>query len=69
MASREAQPDSIIIRHLSGTKALTVDKYPLSRFKTLTFGRYSNQIVKYDREEEICVSREHARPEVEPPGS
>jgi serine protease Do len=52
---------SIIIRHLSGTKANQVEEVPLQGFREVLIGREANAQVRFDAEREDLVSRNHAR--------
>jgi serine protease Do len=52
---------SVVIRHLSGSKADQVEEFPLDQFKVLTLGRNTDQIIQYDPDKDDLVSRKHAR--------
>lgn len=52
---------SIVIRHLSGTKANQVEEIPLQGFREVLIGRESNAQIRFDADREDLVSRNHAR--------
>jgi S1-C subfamily serine protease len=52
---------SIIIRHVSGTKANQVEELPLQGFREVLIGREANANVRFDADREDLVSRNHAR--------
>ena len=52
---------SIIIRHVSGTKANQVEEIPLQGFREVLIGREANANVRFDADREDLVSRNHAR--------
>ncbi len=52
---------SIVIRHLSGTKANQVEEIPLQGFREVLIGREANAQIRYDADREDLVSRNHAR--------
>ena len=55
------QPNRIIVRHRSGSKANQVEEFPLAQYKTLSIGRTATSVVKYDPDRDDLVSREHAK--------
>ena len=52
---------SIVIRHLSGTKANQVEEVPLLGFREVLIGREANSQIRFDADREDLVSRNHAR--------
>ena len=52
---------SIVIRHLSGTKANQVEEIPLQGFREVLIGREANAQIRFDADREDLVSRNHAR--------
>lgn len=52
---------SIIIKHVTGSKANSIDKFEPDQVDVLTLGRGSDQMVQYNPEIDDLVSREHAK--------
>ncbi len=51
---------SIVIRHLSGTKGNQVEEVSLDGFRDILIGREAHARIQYDAEREDLVSRNHA---------
>jgi len=51
----------LVIRHLSGTKALSDEMFPVSGYKEITVGREPSCDVRYAWDEEDLVSRRHLK--------
>jgi len=60
-STQGVQPNRIIVRHRSGSKANQIEEFPLAQYKTLSIGRTATSVVKYDPDRDDLVSREHAK--------
>ena len=60
-ATQGAQPERVIVRHRSGSKANQIEEFPLAQYKTISIGRTASSAVKYDPDRDDLVSREHAK--------
>lgn len=49
-ATKDVQPNRVIIRHRSGSKANHIEEFPLTLYKALSIGRTATSAVKYDSE-------------------
>lgn len=56
-----ANERKLIIRHLSGSKAGKDEKFPLSSFQELTFGREPSNTIAYDPYKDDIVARQQAK--------
>ncbi len=50
-----------VIKHLSGSKANLHEIFDFGKYKELTFGRDENNLVRFDPEKDLMVSRQHAK--------
>ena len=51
----------VVIRHLSGTKALSAEEIPIGTFKEITVGRDLSCDIRYDNDRDDLVSRQHLK--------
>ena len=51
----------VVIRHLSGTKALSAEEIPIGSFKEITVGRDLSCDIRYDNDRDDLVSRQHLK--------
>ncbi len=51
----------IIIKHMSGSKADEVEKFPADLSTVLTIGRGTDQVIRYDPDKDDLVSHKHAK--------
>ncbi|MDX1546235.1 MAG: trypsin-like peptidase domain-containing protein [Rhodothermales bacterium] len=65
-ANTDAPPNLVLIRHLSGSKANQVERFPADQFTAILFGRTASSTVAYNPDQDDLVSREHARIERDP---
>jgi pSer/pThr/pTyr-binding forkhead associated (FHA) protein len=61
MKSIRNEMERIVIKHQTGSKAKQTEVFSLADFKEITFGRGSSVKVKYARDRDHLVSRQHAR--------
>jgi len=52
---------SIVIRHLSGTRSNQVQRFPFQGFREILIGREANSQIRYDAHGDDLVGRNHAR--------
>ncbi len=50
-----------VIKHLSGSKANLHEIFDFGKYRELTFGRVENNLVRFDPEKDLMVSRHHAK--------
>ena len=65
-ATKDVQPNRVIIRHRSGSMANHIEEFPLALYKAISIGRTATSAVKYDPERDDLVSRVHAKIEQDP---
>jgi S1-C subfamily serine protease len=53
--------ERIVLKHLTGSKANSLEEFPLLHFKELTIGRDPSNAVKYDPDRDDLVGRQHAK--------
>jgi pSer/pThr/pTyr-binding forkhead associated (FHA) protein len=53
--------ECVTLRHLSGTRAPTIEVFPLDGCVALTIGRDPEALVRFDPDRDGLVSRAHAR--------
>src|SRR5262245_57850537 len=58
--AKEAKMERIVLRHLNGSKADHEDRFPLSEFKEIAFGRDPSSTVRFS-ETDTVVGRQHAK--------
>jgi serine protease Do len=51
----------VVFHHLTGTKARTVDSFPLEEFTSVLVGRDAAAALRYDATRDDLVGRQHAR--------
>ncbi len=49
-ATKDVQPNRVIIRHRSGSMANHIEEFPLALYKAISIGRTATSAVKYDPE-------------------
>ncbi len=59
--TQDVQPNRVIVRHRSGSKANQIEEFPVAQYKTISIGRTATSAVKYDPDRDDLVSREHAK--------
>lgn len=57
----DIQPERILLRHLSGSKAGRVESFSLDATEPFTFGRAAASTVQFDPDRDDLVSRQHAK--------
>ena len=55
------QPQRVVIRHLSGSKANQVEEFPLGSTSEFSIGRSDSSDIRFDPDRDDLVSRHHAR--------
>ena len=65
-ATKDVQPNRVIIRHRSGSMVNHIEEFPLTFYKAISIGRTASSAVKYDSERDDLVSRVHAKIEQDP---
>jgi hypothetical protein len=53
--------ERVVFHHLTGTKARTVDSFPLEAFTSILVGRDAAASLRYDATRDDLVGRQHAR--------
>src|SRR6476661_7925470 len=51
----------VLIRHSTGSKALTTEEFPVTAAQELTFGRDATCDIRFDKDRDEFVSRHHMK--------